>query len=115
MFEVQDLRYATLATVSRCGMVWFSEDVLSTDMIFENYIQTLRNVPLEESDEDVRYMSRPAGSVDAKEDQVSPMLQVRWGRETRVKWDWIFIAGEMRVRCLELHRQPIQKREIMLS
>lgn len=33
MFEVQDLKYATLATVSRCGMVWFSEDVLSTDMI----------------------------------------------------------------------------------
>lgn len=25
MFEVQDLKYATLATVSRCGMVWFSE------------------------------------------------------------------------------------------
>ncbi|MBN3298743.1 DYHC1 protein, partial [Amia calva] len=27
MFEVQDLKYATLATVSRCGMVWFSEDI----------------------------------------------------------------------------------------
>ena len=38
MFRVTDLYYATLATVSRCGMVWFSEDVLSTDMIFTNYI-----------------------------------------------------------------------------
>merc|ERR1719376_229898 len=28
MFEVQDLKYATLATVSRCGMVWFSDDVV---------------------------------------------------------------------------------------
>ena len=36
MFRVTDLYYATLATVSRCGMVWFSEDVLSTDMIFTN-------------------------------------------------------------------------------
>jgi len=27
MFEVEHLRYATLATVSRCGMIWFSEDV----------------------------------------------------------------------------------------
>jgi len=24
MFEVETLKYATLATVSRCGMVWFS-------------------------------------------------------------------------------------------
>ncbi len=28
MFEVEDLKYATLATVSRCGMVWFSEEVV---------------------------------------------------------------------------------------
>ena len=68
MFEVQDLRYATLATVSRCGMVWFSEDVLSTDMIFENYIQTLRHVALEESAED-------AGG-EGKDHHVSPTLQV---------------------------------------
>ena len=54
MFEVQDLRYATLATVSRCGMVWFSEDVLTTEMIFENFLQKLRSVPVEESDEDFK-------------------------------------------------------------
>jgi len=51
MFEVQDLRYATLATVSRCGMIWFSEHVLSLDMIFENYLRRLSFVPLEGSDE----------------------------------------------------------------
>lgn len=73
MFEVQDLKYATLATVSRCGMVWFSEDVLSTEMVFENYLQMLRCVPLEESEEDVRH-SRTSG--EAKEDEVSPTVQV---------------------------------------
>jgi dynein heavy chain 1 len=52
MFEVQDLKYATLATVSRCGMVWFSEDVLSTEMIFDNYLQLLRHVPVEDSEEE---------------------------------------------------------------
>ncbi|KPM05539.1 dynein heavy chain, cytoplasmic-like protein [Sarcoptes scabiei] len=52
MFEVQDLKYATLATVSRCGMIWFSEDVLSTEMIFENFFARLRNIPLEDVDED---------------------------------------------------------------
>ncbi len=38
MFEVQDLKYATLATVSRCGMIWFSENVVSLDMIYANYL-----------------------------------------------------------------------------
>ncbi|KAH3764595.1 cytoplasmic dynein heavy chain [Pelomyxa schiedti] len=48
VFEVQDLRYATLATVSRCGMVWFSEEVLSTQMIFYNFLHQLQSQPLDE-------------------------------------------------------------------
>ncbi|KAF2072162.1 hypothetical protein CYY_006521 [Polysphondylium violaceum] len=47
MFEVQDLKYATLATISRCGMVWFSEEILTTQMIFTNYLETLRNEPFD--------------------------------------------------------------------
>lgn len=39
MFEVETLRYATLATVSRCGMVWFNEEVISLEMVFYNYLQ----------------------------------------------------------------------------
>lgn len=38
MFEVETLKYATLATVSRCGMVWFSEDIVNLDMIFYHYL-----------------------------------------------------------------------------
>ena len=53
MFEVEDLKFATLATVSRCGMIWFSEDVLTTEMICEHFFLKLQNVPLEESDEEV--------------------------------------------------------------
>ncbi|KAI6221986.1 Dynein heavy chain, cytoplasmic [Aphelenchoides besseyi] len=45
IFEVSDLKYATLATVSRCGMVWFSEEVVTTDMLCENYLAQLRNQP----------------------------------------------------------------------
>jgi dynein heavy chain 1 len=52
MFEVSDLKYATLATVSRCGMVWFSEDILTIDMIMSNFLLKLQNVSLEESDEE---------------------------------------------------------------
>jgi len=69
MFEVQDLKYATLATVSRCGMVWFSEDVLSTEMIFDNYLQLLRHVPVEDSEEE-------AVKIGKEEEVLSPALQV---------------------------------------
>ena len=72
MFEVTDLRYATLATVSRCGMVWFSEDVLSTDMIFSNYMLKLKQIPLEGEDE-----SFSMGRGDKREDEVSPTLRVQ--------------------------------------
>ena len=68
MFEVQDLKFATLATVSRCGMVWFSEDVLSTEMIFDNFLLKLKHVPLEEGEEEMRGK--------AKDEQISPTLMV---------------------------------------
>ena len=73
MFEVQDLRFATLATVSRCGMVWFSEDVLSPEMIFENFLTKMRCVPVEEGEEDISYSGVKKGD---KEDELSPTLQV---------------------------------------
>jgi len=41
MFEVESLKYATLATVSRCGMVWFSKNVIKLEMIFKNYLKRL--------------------------------------------------------------------------
>ena len=42
MFEVHSLRHATLATVSRCGMVWFSDDVVTTDMVLREHFSRLR-------------------------------------------------------------------------
>lgn len=74
MFEVQDLRFATLATVSRCGMIWFSEDVLSTEMIFENFLLQLRHIPLEEVEEEISYKKKKEDTL--KEDLLSPTLQV---------------------------------------
>lgn len=76
MFEVQDLKFATLATVSRCGMIWFSEDVLSTEMIFENFMSRLRNIPLEEAEEELTYKKKKEGE-SLKEDILSPTLQVQ--------------------------------------
>lgn len=52
MFEVEHLKYATLATVSRCGMIWFSEDVIDPSMLYRNYLSTLASIPLDADDED---------------------------------------------------------------
>ncbi|XP_074602445.1 dynein heavy chain, cytoplasmic isoform X2 [Brevipalpus obovatus] len=82
MFEVQDLKYATLATVSRCGMIWFSEDVLTIEMICENFFMKLHNVPLEESEEEIpMYGSKKkrgeASTDPAASDILSPNMQVQ--------------------------------------
>jgi dynein heavy chain 1 len=42
LFEVESLKYATLATVSRCGMVWFSEDILDDNDIYHHYMERLK-------------------------------------------------------------------------
>merc|ERR1712142_207686 len=80
MFEVQDLKYATLATVSRCGMLWFSSDVVSSSMVFTNYLQKLKNIPLDEGDEEVARGSQmfPAGiNKDQDDTTLSPSMQVQ--------------------------------------
>ncbi|XP_055612109.1 dynein heavy chain, cytoplasmic isoform X2 [Uranotaenia lowii] len=96
MFEVQDLKYATLATVSRCGMVWFSEDVLSTEMIFENYMARLKNIPLEDSEEE-SFSSQAKGN--EKDDELSPALQTQ--REIASMLQPYFSSDGLVVRCLE--------------
>lgn len=46
IFEVENLKYATLATVSRCGMIWFSEQILSITSYLQNFIKKLTNEKL---------------------------------------------------------------------
>ena len=108
MFEVQDLKYATLATVSRCGMVWFSEDVLTCEMIFGNYLQKLQNVPLvEEWDEGEKAAGGgfggkpgPGGDAPSKEDDViSPVMQVQ--RDIAAILAPYFTPDGLVVRCLD--------------
>ena len=58
-------------------MVWFSEDVLTTEMICANFMLRLQNIPLEESDEGDLF--RPSAQKDGKDeaDGVSPTLKVQ--------------------------------------
>ncbi|XP_050037127.2 dynein heavy chain, cytoplasmic isoform X2 [Dermacentor andersoni] len=99
MFEVQDLRFATLATVSRCGMIWFSEDVLGTEMIFEHFLLRLRHIPLEEAD-DEHTAYRSSGKKDStKEDALSPTLQTQ--RDVALILQPYFGSEGLVVRALE--------------
>ena len=41
MFEVESLKYATLTTVSRSGMVWFWDDIVTDDMMYGHYLNRL--------------------------------------------------------------------------
>lgn len=86
MFEVEDLRSATLATVSRCGMVWFSEEVLTFDMICENFLTRLRKIPMDEGEGLTMATPLTSSSTSAKkstsEAALSPTLQVRGNHAT---------------------------------
>ncbi|CAB9499374.1 heavy chain, flagellar inner arm I1 complex [Seminavis robusta] len=42
ILEVDSLAHATPASVSRCGMVWFSDDTVSSEMVLENLMGNLR-------------------------------------------------------------------------
>ncbi|KNC98573.1 uncharacterized protein SPPG_06258 [Spizellomyces punctatus DAOM BR117] len=72
MFEVEDLKQATLATVSRCGMVWFSKETVSLDVAINNYLETLRHVVLNDADEDTSSILTDERSSDR-----SPMLETQ--------------------------------------
>lgn len=54
MFEVESLKYATLATVSRCGMVWFSDDTVTPSLIMDHYLQQLSERSFDDLDDEVK-------------------------------------------------------------
>jgi dynein heavy chain 1 len=78
MFEVDTLKYATLATVSRCGMIWFSEDVVTVPMLFHNYLETLRSVSLEDANDGILSLGEDVASLITQRqiaDVISPYLR----------------------------------------
>ena len=70
---MQDLKFATLATVSCCGMVWFSEGILTLDIVFDHFISKLKSIPIDEGEEDVR----GGGGSTSNQETISPIMQVR--------------------------------------
>ncbi|MCJ1316193.1 hypothetical protein MMC15_001513 [Xylographa vitiligo] len=79
MFEVESLKYATLATVSRCGMVWFNEDTVTPNMLVENYLQKLRSAPFDDLDEDTAAAGQAAAEALAVQNQAAKILEYPLG------------------------------------
>jgi len=79
LFEVETLKYATLATVSRCGMVWFSDDTVTSDMMLSHYLQGLRSTAFDELDEDTA--GQASASALIVQSQVADLLQHYFGTE----------------------------------
>ncbi|KPI89424.1 putative dynein heavy chain cytosolic [Leptomonas seymouri] len=46
LFEVQNLRYATPATVSRCGMLWFSDGIVPLSGVLSYTYHHLQELPI---------------------------------------------------------------------
>lgn len=75
MFEVDTLKYATLATVSRCGMVWFSDDIVTIPMMCHQYIKQLESGRyLAPTDESESFVGDVAGKDCAIHSRIAAIL-----------------------------------------
>ena len=97
MFEVEHLKYATLATVSRCGMIWFSEDVVEPSMVFRHYLDTLSTVPLDAEDDDA--LEIPGRRPDANDNATSPHLATQ--KQIASILEPFFTEGELIMTALQ--------------
>lgn len=79
LFEVETLKYATLATVSRCGMVWFSDETVTCNMMVSHYLETLRNTVFDELDEDTS--GQTSANALQVQMQTAAILQHHFGNE----------------------------------
>lgn len=75
MFEVESLKYATLATVSRCGMVWFNADTVTPSMMITNYVESIKTKTFEDLDEDSALAGTAAIRTQDAQDTLSTILK----------------------------------------
>jgi len=100
MFEVEHLRYATLATVSRCGMIWFNEEVISTSMICQHNLDVLATVTFGADDEDFAAIasdvSKSKGRLDVQR-QIVNILEPHFGPHGLVNIALAFAANSSHI------------------
>jgi dynein heavy chain 1 len=69
MMEVDTLEHATMATVSRCGMVWFAEDTIPLDVILRQQLRALRKENIESVQQNNTFFNIDSLSILKKQTQ----------------------------------------------
>ncbi len=66
MFEVETLKYVTLATVSGCGMIWFSDNVVLPIMLMKRYLSSMQSVAHDDADDELAVHTNPGAQEVSK-------------------------------------------------
>ena len=110
MFEVQDLRHATLATVSRTGMVWFNEETVTPAMLLQYYLNRIRNESvfdvLNQDDGSVKESflqssDEQKGNILDLQKQLSDLLEPYCARENGLILDTLDYAREKQTHIMD--------------
>ncbi|KAK5078141.1 dynein heavy chain [Lithohypha guttulata] len=75
MFEVESLKYATLATVSRCGMVWFSDDTVTAELMIDHYLANFASRGFDDLDDELGLGSDSASRAQSAQSSVVEVLR----------------------------------------
>jgi dynein heavy chain 1, cytosolic len=74
IFEAENLRYATPATVSRCGMIWFGDDVVTSKMLFSNQVHRFAHSTFDEVEEDIMAPLGPTITADTLQKEFTEVI-----------------------------------------
>jgi len=75
MFEVESLKYATLATVSRCGMVWFSDDTVTAELIIHHHLAKFATRGFDDLDDELGLNSESTIHAQAAQSHVTDVVR----------------------------------------
>ena len=91
MFEVETLKYATLATVSRCGMVWFSNDTVELEVMLSRNLAQLRTASYDDLDDDASSLvssEARSGLQSLMADVLQKQLTMNGFTRKALEWCW---------------------------
>lgn len=75
MFEVESLKNATLATVSRCGMVWFSDDTVTPELMIDHYLADFATRSFDDLEDEIGLTTESISQAQSAQNMVVDVLR----------------------------------------